>query len=437
MLHHTRHATAGCFPNGFTNGQARAGCADAALRLIAQTMNARRCDIAILGGGLAGGLIALALARHRPDLTLLLVEQDERLGGNHVWSFFSTDTDQPATELLAPMLEATWSDYDVRFPSHTRTLHTRYQAMTSARFDAALRAALPEDAILSGQPVASCTADEVMLSDGTMISAGGVIDARGLLDASHFTGGWQKFVGQKLKLTAPHGLDRPIVMDATVAQLDGYRFMYALPFAPDVVFLEDTYYSDSCDLDRPLLRTRIAEYAAAKGWQIDSVLNEEHGVLPVVAGGDFDKFWKAGGEGTARAGSRAGLFHSLTSYSVPDAVRFALALAKETALDGASLQSFSARWAAQHWRAQSYYRTLSALLFAAAEPEARYHMLQRFYRLQPKLIERFYSGRSTPFDKFRILAGNPPVPISSALGVLTGLGKQPAPLNFNGVRERS
>ena len=405
-------------------------------------MNARRCDIAILGGGLAGGLIALALARHRPDLTLLLVEQDERLGGNHVWSFFGTDTDQPATDLLAPLVTATWSDYEVRFPGQTRTLGTSYCAMTSASLDAALRAALPADAILSGTSVTACSADEVTLGDGTLISAGGVIDARGIRDVTHFTGGWQKFVGQKLKLTAPHGLARPIVMDATVEQADGYRFVYALPFAPDVVFLEDTYYSDDAALDQPLLRQRIADYAAAKGWQIESILNEEHGVLPVVAGGDFKGFWRAGDQQAARAGSRAGLFHALTSYSVPDAVRFALALAQEAALDGASLKAFSARWAAQHWQAQTYYRTLSALLFAAAEPDGRYRVLQRFYRLDPALIERFYSGRSTPFDKFRILAGIPPVPISRALGVLTGLGKQPlplqiAPLHFTGSPEVS
>jgi len=400
-------------------------------------MDVRRCDIAILGGGLAGGLIALALARHRPDLTLLLVEQDDRLGGNHVWSFFSTDTDKPASDLLAPIVTATWSDYEVRFPDQTRTLDTSYCTMTSSRLDEALRAALPVDAILAGQSVTTCSEEAATLGDGTLIKAGGVIDARGIRDFGHFTGGWQKFVGQKLKLTAPHGLIRPIVMDATVEQIDGYRFMYALPFAPDIVFLEDTYYSDSPVLDQPLLRSRIRDYAAAKGWQVECVLSEEHGVLPVVAGGNFDEFWKAGGHAAARAGSRAGLFHALTSYSVPDAVRFALSLAQEAALDGVSLKAFSMGWAKRHWQAQTYYRTLSALLFAAAAPEKRYHMLQRFYRLDPRLIERFYSGRSTPFDKFRILAGIPPVPISSALGVLTRLGKQPAPLQFTGKPELS
>ena len=45
----------------------------------------------IVGGGLAGGLCALALRRRRPDLRLLLIEPDERIGGNHLWSFFDTD----------------------------------------------------------------------------------------------------------------------------------------------------------------------------------------------------------------------------------------------------------------------------------------------------------------------------------------------------------
>ena len=42
-----------------------------------------KCDVAILGGGLAGGLIALALRRKRPELDVLLIEESATLGGNH------------------------------------------------------------------------------------------------------------------------------------------------------------------------------------------------------------------------------------------------------------------------------------------------------------------------------------------------------------------
>ena len=49
---------------------------------------------------------------------------------------------------------------------------------------------------------------------------------------------------------------------------------------------------------------RIGEYAAAQRWQIVLVKREETGVLPVIGKGDFDAFWREGGNG-ARAGMRA------------------------------------------------------------------------------------------------------------------------------------
>ena len=56
-----------------------------------------RPDLIILGGGLAGGLVALALASKRPDLGVVIVEAGETLGGNHVWSFFDADVDAGPT----------------------------------------------------------------------------------------------------------------------------------------------------------------------------------------------------------------------------------------------------------------------------------------------------------------------------------------------------
>ena len=62
-------------------------------------MNGGRHDFAILGGGLSGGLTALALHRARPDLSLCLLEQGETLGGNHRWSWFSSDLSDAGTGL--------------------------------------------------------------------------------------------------------------------------------------------------------------------------------------------------------------------------------------------------------------------------------------------------------------------------------------------------
>lgn len=398
-------------------------------------MSIRRADIAILGGGLAGGLIALALRKARPDISLVLVEQDDVLGGNHIWSFFGTDVGKAGRELLAPMVEAGWSGYAVRFPRYRRDLSTSYYAMTSARFDATLRAALPAEAILTGTRVLAAGTGAVTLADGTRLECGAVIDARGLRHQGHLSGGWQKFVGQRLRLAQPHGLAKPIIMDATVEQVDGYRFVYCLPFGTHEIFVEDTYYSDSPLIDQPTLAARIGTYARSQGWIVEEVSHEEQGVLPVVAGGDWDAFWRSSGGKTALAGGRAGLFHPVTSYSVPEAVRFALALARQEDLSHAALAQFSETWSRRHWQRSGFARLLSKMLFVAAQPLARYRMLEHFYRLDSRLIERFYAGRTTRLDSLRVFAGKPPVPLLRALAVLTGTGPSPAPLTLAGMRK--
>ncbi len=139
-----------------------------------------------------------------------------------------------------------------------------------------------------------------------------MIDARGAGDLSSLSCGWQKFVGQELKLARPHGVERPVVMDATVKQLDGYRFVYTLPFAEDRIFVEDTYYSTSAELNRRAIVQRIERYAEARDWVGAEVVREEAGVLPVAMGGDFDGYWRSGGAKTPKAGMRAGLFHPTT-----------------------------------------------------------------------------------------------------------------------------
>ena len=66
------------------------------------------CDLAIVGGGLAGGLIALALAARRPDLSIRVVEAGDVLGGNHLWSFFDADVSREDRWLLTPLVCHAW-----------------------------------------------------------------------------------------------------------------------------------------------------------------------------------------------------------------------------------------------------------------------------------------------------------------------------------------
>jgi lycopene beta-cyclase len=376
------------------------------------------CDIAIVGGGLAGSLIALALAEKRPDLDVRIIEASPSFGGNHLWSFFDSDIAAQDRWLIEPLICYQWQGYDIVFPAHARTVDARYNSIESERLDQIVRGKLGVSQIIAARVSAVATGC-VTLTDGRSITARHVIDARGPGDIDTLEVGWQKFVGQSLKVPGGHGLMRPIVMDASVDQIDGYRFVYCLPFDAETVFVEDTYYSDGPDLDAESVRTRIAAYAKAKGWATaPSNAREEQGVLPVVIGGDFDAYWASTGQGVAKAGLRSGMFHATTGYSLPDAVRLAVQMPMLVDLPAQTFATQVASLAKGHWRSRWFYRMLDAMLFYGSTPPLRYKVLERFYRLSPGLIARFYAGQSTAFDKVRILSGKPPIPIGRAAGIL-------------------
>ena len=385
-------------------------------------MQADTLDIAIVGGGLAGGLTALAISRHQPRLQIALFEGGDVFGGNHRWSWFERDLDAAGTALLEPFAKTEWTGGNaVRFPDHTRHLSANYRSLDSRDFDRALRAELPQQAIRCNARVMGLDGAGITLEDGERVSAACVIDCRDALPSEHLTGGWQVFLGQHLRTAAPHGMDHPVIMDASVAQHQAYRFVYLLPLGKDEVFVEDTYYADSPSLDAQTLRARIARYVRRQGWDAQ-VLHEETGVLPVITGGDFVAYRASlSTPGVALSGARGGFTHPLTSYTMPIAVANALAIA-QAATDPETLPDFIDQRARDHWKRTGYYRMLGKMLFQAACPDERYRVFERFYRLPEPLIERFYAARSTPFDKLRILTGKPPVPIARALPALLGKG---------------
>jgi lycopene beta-cyclase len=207
-------------------------------------------------------------------------------------------------------------------------------------------------------------------------------------------------------------------MDATVEQIDGYRFVYTLPFSSRELLIEDTYYSDGHGLDREGLSDGIRTYAARQGWEITEIGGEEAGVLPIVLGGDIEAFWDRDSSGVARSGMRAALFHPTTGFSLPEAVALADEVTRVRHLDGRALYDLTRQRSVEHWRRTGYYRFLNRMLFRAAEPEQRYRVFERFYGLSDPLIRRFYAGRLKWTDKVRVLTGKPPVPVIPALRCL-------------------
>ncbi|WP_108812623.1 lycopene beta-cyclase CrtY [Sphingorhabdus sp. Alg231-15] len=381
-------------------------------------MAKRQFDLAIAGGGLAGGLIALALRKLRPELSIALVEAEDHFGGNHVWSFFESDIAPEHLWLVEPLISHQWDSYDVRFPKYSRTLNTGYRSILSENFDRIVRKELLQKSLISGSKISEITANNITMTNGEILTANTILDARGGGDFSALEYGWQKFAGQVLSLSKPHGLSRPIIKDATVEQIDGYRFVYSLPFSATEIFVEDTYYSNGGELDVEASHRRIAEYAETQGWEITDISRNEAGRLPVLYGGDFDAFWTTNDGVEARAGARAALIHPVTSYSLPMAVRTAMKVATLPELTQDSLDKMLREYAAKHWQNCKFYHMLCAMMFEAGKPENRYKTLEHTYGKDENLIARFYAGTTTKLDQAALLSGRPPVPITKALPIM-------------------
>lgn len=369
----------------------------------------RSDDVVIVGGGLAGCLVALAKAALGGGRAVTLIEQGARLGGNHTWSFHLTDLDEEGWRLIAPLVEHHWPRQEVRFPSGTRTLETPYATIGSERFAETVESRLAAAGVrvLLEARVRDVSADSVRLDDGREIRAPIILDARGpAASSARDAAGYQKFVGLELMLEEDGPWQTPVVMDAgdDVAQAGagGFRFVYVLPLSQRRVLVEDTVYGDEPALDQELFATRALVYAAAKGARVGSVRRREAGVLPLP--------WAAAPcpakEAAIPIGYRGGFFHPVTGYSLPLAVRVARALAPAAtrAEVAVALAAVRRELAPQ----QRFGHLLNRLMFRAMPPARRWTALERFYRMPTATIARFYASRTTWWDRARFLVGRPP-----------------------------
>lgn len=369
-----------------------------------------RPDLILAGAGLANALIALAVAEARPGTRILMLDRAAGPSDAHTWSFHDPDLRLAWHRRLAPAIRCRWDGQEVRFPDHARALRAGYASVSGAGL-ARLVADTPGVTLRWNAAITALDAGSATL-EAERIEAPCVIDGRGAAPSRHLVTGYQKFVGLEFEMDAPHSVTRPLIMDATVPQQDGYRFVYLLPFSPTRLLVEDTRYSDGAALDEGALAHAIAAYARTRGWTGREV-RRERGVLPIALAHDAHGLWADARGGAVPVGLRAGLFHPVTGYSLPVAARVADVVAATeptTAAVFAAVRAHALARAAD----DRFLRLLNRMLFRGCAPGERHRVLSRFYRLPEPLIERFYAGRLTPLDRLRIVSGKPPIPLRDA-----------------------
>ena len=232
-------------------------------------------DCIIMGGGLAGSLLFFALKSKNPESKVLLIEKNSFIGGNHTWCFHEGDISQSSHHWVRKLISKSWDGYDVFFPKFSRSIERPYHAIKSSDLHIKLTQYYADD-ILLGMEAVTFDKGSVTLQNGLCLKATCVVDARGWPQVSSPVG-YQKFVGLDLKLKKNHDFQRVLLKDVRVEQIDGYRFVYILPWSDDELLIEDTYYSNSSTQNIEETKDRILSYAQSIGLEVEEVLSVESG----------------------------------------------------------------------------------------------------------------------------------------------------------------
>jgi len=360
----------------------------------------RRDGILIAGGGLAGCLAALAMARFRPEVPLLIVEERATFGGEGYRLFADSELDDDGRDLLNPVIIDRWPGYYVAFPGFSRKLKADQSGFGAEDLHAEMVAALKPNSYRLGTRVVAVREDALVLDGGETIKAQGAIDARGA--APHSTLGlvYEARFERDYRFRAPHRVDRPVLVDATVDQAGGFRFVQCIPLSEERLVVADVTVSERAQPDDGA-GARLDAYVAGRGWKRRAVTAERSGARPLPIGGDFAAFWRLGGARVAKLGLRGGFVHPATGQTIADAARMALLLADQRDFSGTLLHDLFESEAKQLWKQREFYRAVTAAL-ADAGPGDRRALVERLYRLDPALLSRFRAGRLGLIDRARI-----------------------------------
>jgi lycopene beta-cyclase len=360
----------------------------------------RRDGILIAGGGLAGCLAALAMVRHRPEVPLLIVEERETFGGEGHRLFAEAELGPEGAGLIEPIAPARWPGFYLAFPDRARKMKGAWGDLDAQNLHQAMTGTLTPDQYRLGTKVVAVRDDALVLDGGETIKAQGAIDARGAANLSTLELLYEARLERDYRFGAPHRVDRPVLIDATLGPAQGLGYFECVPLSEDRLAIADIRISERSQSDEQA-GARIDAYVKARRWDQPEAIAERAAARPLAYGGDFSAFWRLGGARVAKIGLRGGFIHPATGRAVGDAACTALLLARQQSFAGAALHDAFEAEAKQLWKRRELARSIVRAV-ADSAAEGRLALLERLYGLDGALLDRLFADRPGLLDRGRL-----------------------------------
>lgn len=359
--------------------------------------------VIIIGGGLWGTLLALRVRSQLPHVPLRLYEAGSQLGEKLAVSFHASDVGPEAHAWLSPLISRSWKGFDVHFPRYQLRNPDRLCTMEPQHFHAVAREKLGGEILNFNREITP----EEALQEGSF-----VIDTmpRGYYHAL----GYQKTHGLVVRLLHPHRLEAPVTMDATVSQLQGFRYLQALPLDEDRLLIKDVRFSSDPQLYHVDLEPELLLEMHRRRWQIGDIFERE------------TTFRKIPREKTetfhdGRIIRLDGFVHDITGDALPDAVRLIERMV-QTSFRLGELNEVMKSYLAARSSHRRLLRLMNRMLYQAKTPcRERYQFFESLHAMPGNIRQKFYKGDLEFVDLVRTLLHSRLAPIRRS--PLTALNK--------------
>jgi lycopene beta-cyclase len=362
-------------------------------------MRGKNYGLLIAGGGLAGSLAALAMARLRPEVPILFVSETERFGGERTLLLADEGLSDEERRFAAPLIEKSWDAHYVALPGKSRKLKLRCHAITPERVDSALRDALRPEQYMVDARIVAVRGTSLLLHGGESVAGDGALDARSWAYQTVLELGWRKTLGRLYSFKAPHRVDLPVTVDRTLERDGSGGYFACVPFDDRRLLVERVDFASAPEPDEAAAGARIDDYVARRGWSGRKFVSTESSAEPIALGGDFSAYWRIGGARVAKLGARGGFFHPVTGSPLPEALHTALLLTRQRDFSGEALHDLFESEALALWRRREFHRGFNRLLLQSGG-----RALDGLYGLDAPVIARFFGGEPGLFERRKIMA---------------------------------
>jgi lycopene beta-cyclase len=354
----------------------------------------------IAGGGLSASLAALAMARIRPEVPMLLVGEGARFGGERPVLLFDAALGEEERAFVEPLMAASWDGFYVAMPGRSRRVRLRCHALSPETIGPALAEALPAERRWAERRIVAVRDTGLLLHGGETVSGTGAIDARTWAHQTTLDLAWRHSTVRTYEFSVPHRVDLPVLLDTTLPQAAGCAFFACLPLSETRLAVEHVRYAAAAEADPREGGARLEEYVSLRGWTGGEVAGEDRASLPVALGGDFEAYYRIGGARVAKLGKRGGFFFPTTGAPLPDAIHTALLLTRQRDFSGGALHDLFEAAALASWKRREAHRSFDRLLLRDGGCRA----IEGLFGLEAPLIERFFAERLGLFDRRKLMA---------------------------------